>query len=304
MFKNRFIPLLCGLSLLTACAQVPENSATEVTDAQGSSLGSVAIADVCNPEAQTQLRGGVALFHSMTYGGARQEFAAASEIDSTCVLAKWGESLTLFHPLWPDVPTSADLQRGTELLREARAMRDVSALEDAYLAAAEAYFTDAENYTENERLLKYASAWEQVAESFPADVEAKLLHSLSMIAIAPASENRLEMQELASNMAKEVLAEVPDHPGALHYIIHANDLPRLAKDGLPAAREYGQVAPENSHALHMTSHIFTRVGSWEESIDYNVRAAALAFESPMNGALYSLFTCFRLSRLRPSSAGR
>ena len=285
MSRNRMFSLICSLALLTACTQAPENSATEVKDAQGSSLGSVAIADVCSTEAQTQLRRGMALFHSMTYGGARQEFAAASEIDSTCVLAKWGEALTLFHPLWPDVPTPAELQRGNELLSEARAMREVSKLEDAYLSAAEAYFTDAENYTESERLVRYAQAWEEAAESFPRDIETRLMHSLSMIAIAPASENRLEMQERASNIAKKVLAEVPDHPGALHYIIHANDLPQLANDGLLAARKYGAVAPENSHALHMTSHIFTRVGSWEESIDYNTRAAALAFDSPMNGSL-------------------
>jgi tetratricopeptide (TPR) repeat protein len=255
-----------------------------VHDENGASLGSVALAVSCTPDAVLRVRRGLALLHNMTYAQAEQEFQAASELDEECVLAKWGEAMSLFHPLWPDVPPPEAFVRGRTLIEEARTS-STSKLEDAYLSALEAYYVGAEERSESERLQMYAAGWEAVVEAFPDDIEARLFNALSGIAVSGATGNRVEAQARTGQIAESVLDEVPDHPGALHYIIHSYDLPQLADRGLPAARIYGKVAPENSHALHMTSHIFTRVGSWEESIEYNTRAAASGLDNPVNGAL-------------------
>ena len=219
----------------------------------------------------------------MTYKDAEAEFAAASERDPECVLARWGMAMSYVHPLWPDVPSDDALDRGMNLLVEARELRELSELEDAYLSALEGYYRDGSRRSEGDRLVSYAAGWEAAHLRDPGDLEAQLFRSLGMIAVAAVAEARVASQLEAGQLAEEVLTQVPDHTGALHYIIHAYDLPELADRALPAARTYGEVAAENSHALHMTSHIFTRVGLWEESVSYNRRAAAAGLANPING---------------------
>lgn len=275
--------------LVTACATPESDPAAgyevvAVTDEEGASLGSVALPVACAPQATPHLRRGLALLHNMTYTEAETAFATAASVDPECALAYWGQAMSLVHPLWPDVPSAEGIARGADLLAEARAHGPLDERTGAWVAALEAYYQDASARGEPARLADFAAGWEAASAADPGDLEAKLFRALGAIAVAGAADDRVQSQAEAGGLAEEVLAVVPDHTGALHYIIHAYDLPELAERALPAARTYGEVAPDNAHALHMTSHIFTRVGSWEESSEYNRRAAAAGLAHPIAGA--------------------
>lgn len=273
--------------LLSSCAELNSEDGTpvitKVTDASGAPLGSVAVPVSCAPDVATHLRRGVALLHNMTYTQAEEEFRVASEQDEECALAYWGMAMSYVHPLWPDVPSDDDFERGVNLLVESRNHGPLAGREDAYVSALEAYYQDWQERSESERLSSYFEGWEKALAAYPDDIEVQLFRALSLNAAATTSDSMVEMQTEAGEMAEAVLERVPDHTGALHYIIHAYDLPELAERALPVARIYGEIASENQHALHMTSHIFTRVGSWEESITYNQRSAEVALKNPING---------------------
>jgi tetratricopeptide (TPR) repeat protein len=245
---------------------VDPSRVTQVLDDTGTSLGSVALTVECAPEASTLVTRGLALLHNMTHVEAEDAFREATGIDPGCALGYWGQAISWVHPVWPDVPSDDQFARGWELLQQARAAGFASDREEAWVVALEAYYA------------------EGVDRTHPGDLEARLFTALTLIATAPGTDTTFANQIRAGEMAEEVLALVPDHPGALHYIIHAYDVPGLAERALSAARSYGLVAPENAHALHMTSHIFTRLGLWDESIDYNRRSAAAALSHPIGGA--------------------
>ncbi|MEE9607440.1 MAG: tetratricopeptide repeat protein [Myxococcota bacterium] len=239
-------------------------------------LGTVHFPTSCNQAAHRQMQRGLALLHHMTYEEARQSFAAAADADSECGMAYWGMAMTYIHPLWPDVIPEQRLRQGWELVSKARATGDKTDRELAYIDAIEAYYADGLERDESTRLASFAEAWRQLHESYPDDVEAAAFYSLAHMATAAASDKSYEKQMLAGRIAEQVLAQVPDHPGGHHYVIHAYDSPPLAERALEVARNYGNVAPNVPHALHMPSHIFTRLGLWQESIAWNRRAADAA----------------------------
>ena len=255
--------------------------AVAVTDGGGGAMGSVAFPVSCGEEASAEMRLGLTLLHNMTYPEAEAVFRRASESEPDCALAYWGMAMTYLHPLWPDNPTAEQFDRGWGLLQEARARGLETPREEAYVTALEAYYRDATQRDETTRLATYADAWARVRADHPSDPEAALFSALALVATAPGAADAFDRQVEAGSIAEAVLKAIPDHPGAHHYVIHAFDAPSLADRALPVARRYGNVVPENSHALHMTSHIFTRRGLWEESIAYNTRAAELA--GPVNG---------------------
>jgi len=287
------LPALLFLALTAACgpaddgpppgAGLDTSAALEVHDATGASLGSVVFPVSCSPEAAAEMRHGLALLHNMTYSEAASAFQRAADADPTCGMANWGIAMTYVHPLWPDVPTADQLDRGMALLEEAREKGLPTAREQGYVAALEAYYRDGANRSEQARLASFAEGWAEVRADHPGDPEAALFAALSSVATASAAADPLQAQRAAGLMAREVLASIPDHPGAHHYVIHAFDAPPLAEMALPVARSYGEVAPANAHALHMTSHIFTRRGLWVESIDFNERSADAAWDAPIGG---------------------
>jgi len=284
-------PLIFALSALaTACGTKGDQAAqaaplaVEVLDAEGASLGSVAFPVSCSEEASGHMRLGLALLHNMTYSEAAGAFRAASDADPNCALAYWGVAMTYVHPLWPDVPSGEDFERGWTLLQKAREVAPKTPREEAYVTALEAYYRDWQSRDESARLASYAAAWQQVSADYPNDPEAALFRSLSLRATASGLDQTFKTEIEAAEIAERILQQIPDHPGAHHYIIHSYDVPSLAERALPVARSYGKVAPDNSHALHMTSHIFTRLGLWEESIHFNARAAQAALKHPINGA--------------------
>ena len=258
---------------------------TLVHDQAGVALGSVALETTCSPEATEHVRRGLGLLHHMTYVEAEGAFGEATSIDPNCALGYWGAALSYLHPLWPDVPAAEAFQRAGDLLDRAAAVEGTTARERAYIDALATYYAHGPEAREGERLSDYAAAWASVSERFPNDPEAALFHALTQIATATPSDRTYANRTRAGEIAESVLEAIPDHPGAHHYAIHAYDVPALADRALSVARNYGSVAPDNAHALHMTSHIFTRVGLWEESIEFNERSAAAAARHPINGAV-------------------
>lgn len=270
-----------------ACASggpSPEPSnGTPVLSADGKALGSVDFPSSCDAEAQEELERGLALLHHMTYVAAEASFRTASETDAECAIAYWGQAMTYVHPLWPDSVPPERVSQGQGLLERAQAASNTSDREDAYIEALDGYYRDAGSRSERERLQGFLDGWARVHEDNPEDPEATLFYALSQLATA--SPGSYTNQESGGALAQEIKARIPAHPGAHHYLIHAYDFPPLADRALETARTYDEVAPENSHALHMTSHIFTRLGLWPESIEFNVRAADAARERIPSGAI-------------------
>ena len=284
------VPVLVGLAMILPApvsGQAPlesEVAVHPVQDERGMDLGSVALpTGSCDASVAETVRRGLALLHHMTYSEARATFAEAAREDPGCPLAHWGVAMTYVHPLWPDVPSADDFEAGRTALATARSEGDPTPREDAFLSALEGYYEGGTDVSETERLDRFAEGWARARERFPDDPEIRLFHALSILAQGLGTPDMVRMNVEAGEMAGEVLEEIPDHPGALHYTIHAYDLPQLADRADDAARVYGEVAPDNSHALHMTSHIFTRIGEWDSSIHYNDRAAKAALERPIDG---------------------
>jgi tetratricopeptide (TPR) repeat protein len=285
------LTILLGTALAGGCRGPAKEAPTEtaalgtpVVSADGLELGSVHFPTSCEPAAQGDLERGLALLHHMNYTNAEPIFLAAAETDPECVLAYWGAAMTYVHPLWPDTISPEKRTAGEELLAKAAAASHTSERESAYVEALAGYYEGADR-SERERLVSYLEGWTAVHADYPDDTEAALFHALALLANAAAEDKSYQKQLEAGEILEGVLARVARHPGAHHYTIHAYDFPPLAERALDIARRYDDLAPENTHALHMTSHIFTRLGLWPESITFNIRAAKAASGPTPAGAV-------------------
>jgi tetratricopeptide (TPR) repeat protein len=270
----------------TSVTEEPSPTATlgtAVVSVEGDQLGTVHLPTSC-PEIQVELERGQALLHHMNYVRSEAVFRGALETDPECALAYWGTAMTYVHPLWPDTISPEKRVAGEELLAKAAAAAHTSERENAYIEALASYY-EGEDRTERERLASYLESWTAVHTANPDDTEAALFHALALLANAPAEDKTYQKQIEAGQIIEGVFARIPRHPGAHHYTIHAYDFPPLAERALDIARRYDDLAPENTHALHMTSHIFTRLGLWPESIEFNERAAAAASDRTAGGAV-------------------
>ena len=245
-------------------------------------LGTVVFPTSCSSTVQPAIERGVALLHSFQYDEADQAFSEASRQDVRCAMCHWGKAMALYHPLWNEWPsTTAFKQARTEIARAQRTGTKTRR-EQLYIAAAAVFFQDDRPaLTHAERVKAYSNASGVLHRQFPQDQEATAFYALSLVALA--SEHVDDLSNLREAMAilQPLLREHPDHPGAAHYLIHAADRPELASLGLDAARTYADIAPDSSHALHMPSHIFVRLGLWEETIALNLRAAASGAHATM-----------------------
>jgi tetratricopeptide (TPR) repeat protein len=254
--------------------------------AQEHALGTVEFPTSCSAQAQEHVETGVAQLHHMMYEQARPHFEAATEADPACAMAHWGIAMTSFQPLW--YPTSDEnLARGRAAVERARALGAPTAREAGYIAAADAFFTDPDppapdRPSDHEaRVNAWMEAQRQLHESHRDDVDAAAFYGLAQVAYAmtqfsPHEEHDYGRQRQAGALLEGYLEKHPEHPGLHHYIIHAYDSPELAHKAEDVARAYDALAPETPHALHMPSHIFVRLGEWEQTIDLNERSAAAA----------------------------
>jgi len=245
---------------------------------QPESLGDVAFQVSCATEVQAPLNRAVALLHHMTYPRARAEFSAIAAGHPECAMAYWGIAMTLFQPLWPTRPTADDLRRGREALSMARKAGPGSERERMYVAAAGAFF-DSPDADYWERIAGWERATRQLYEANPGDLEAAAFFALSHLAVAPSTGGLINNEE-AAEVLEDILRQVPTHPGAIHYMIHANDADARQDESLDVVARYSTIAPRNPHALHMPTHIYVRRGDWGDVVEGNLQAALAALESP------------------------
>lgn len=263
---------------LAAIAAAPPPPAANAGDALGDQLGTIRFETSGPPAARTHVVRGVKLLHHMMYAEADREFSAAIEADPKCALAHWGRAMALLHPLWPEAPTEADLAAGAAHLERALACPPKTPREHAYVETLRSYFNDGAARDHASRLHALDTAATAQAERFPEDFDALAFSALFHLAPArfqPKDKSHRLQLEAAADL-KKVLAAIPDHPGAQHYKIHAYDFPLLADRALEVCDTYGGIAPDVPHALHMPTHIYTRRGLWDKSIEFNLRSAAAA----------------------------
>jgi len=270
-----------GARLLTvALALSPRPAFAQETGEATSPLGHVSFDPHCAPAVRADFERGLALLHHMTYPAAYASFEEVSEADPSCALAYWGMAMTLFQPLWPNRPTEADLEQGWTLARRARAATIDSGLEDLIVRTAEAFFDPAGSPDYWTRIRAWADATAALHASYPDNRETQALHALAILATAPLDGDPSASHARAAELLGEILSAEPTHPGAVHYTIHANDFAGRAALSLDVVRRYGEIAPANPHALHMPTHIFVRLGLWDEVVEWNLRAADAALAQP------------------------
>lgn len=240
-------------------------------------LGQVSFPISCSPEVQGGFERGVALLHSFWYDVAGTQFKEVLEKDPTCAMAYWGQAMALFHPGWGP-PIKTELDDGLALLLKADALHARTARERAYISTLMAFYRDHDKLSPEKRTAVYLEASQQLHDSFPGDQEATVFYAHALMNAAPHDEKDFATAKKAIAILQKVLEENPNHPGAAHLLIHVCDNPQLAQIGLPAALRYAQIAPASPHALHMPSHIFARLGMWQEDVQSNLAALAAARE--------------------------
>ncbi|MEP6819887.1 MAG: hypothetical protein ABJA18_10160 [bacterium] len=263
-----FVTLLCLSPVQAQDMHTHQHDASE-------KLGRVNFSVSCKPAARVQFNRATALLHSFWYGEAEKAYADAAKSDPDCAMAYWGLAMSLYHPVWAPA-TSEELQKGRAAVEKAKSIGAKTQREKNYIAAIEAFYKDSDKLPHPARTLAYEQAMEHVYLRYPKDHEAAIFYALSLLGTASASDKTYEKQKKAAQILNKILPAEPQHPGVAHYLIHSFDYPQLAKLALPAARSYAKIAPSSPHALHMPSHIFTRLGLWQESIQSNLASAAAA----------------------------
>jgi tetratricopeptide (TPR) repeat protein len=238
-------------------------------------LGKVHFETSCNAEAQKHFDRAMLYQHSFWYRASQMSFEDALKADPECGIAHWGIALSL---LWnPHVPTPPkNLSEGAAAIAKAKSVGPKTQRERDYIDALAAMYTDFEKLPHLARSQAYAKAMEQVAQRYPNDDEAQIHYALALNTSASPADKTYANQLKGASILQPIFERQPQHPGVAHYLIHLYDYPPIAERGLKAARLYAKIAPDAAHAQHMPSHIFTRVGYWQESIDSNIVAARVA----------------------------
>lgn len=215
------------------------------------------------------------LLHSFEYDEAEKVFAKIIDRVPDCAMAYWGVAMSNFHPLW-EPPTEAELEKGANAIKIAKSIGKKSARESAYIDAIGQYYQDWHNQDHHTRCLSFETSMDKLRTSYPEDKEASIFYALALDAASLPTDKTFTKQKKAGEILEDLYKKEPNHPGVIHYIIHTYDYPGLAELALPAARRYADVAPSSGHALHMPSHIFTRLGLWDECIQSNLKSVDAA----------------------------
>src|SRR5437660_9493132 len=264
--------VLSVLLAATGCAQTPGKAPEQ--------LGKVEFANSCSPAVQEKLLRGVAMLHSFYYSAAERTFGEVAAEDNSCAIAAWGfASILMANPLQGVGASPKNAPRAQAAIDKGRQMGAKTERERDYLEAVAAYYEDFANRPERARQLSRAKAYEALAAKYPGDDEAQIFYALYLAGTQLASDQTYSAWLKAAGILEKQFAKHPAHPGVAHYLIHSYDAPPIAQQGMPAARLYARLAPDAPHALHMPSHIFTRVGAWADSAATNRRSADAAKRS-------------------------
>jgi hypothetical protein len=233
-------------------------------------FGQVHFPTSCAPQMQPTFERALAMLHSFAYAKAATVFQEVSTKDPGCGIAQWGVAMTYFHVIWGP-QTEDEFAAGRVAAQKAARAGASTARERDYIAAIGAFY-EGDGVAHPARVASFDKAMAGVAERNPKDHEAQIFHALAILGVAYNSppDKTFARQKEAAKILNGMLALEPDHPGIAHYMIHSLDYPELAQLALPAARAYARIAPSAPHALHMPSHIFTRLGMWKESIESNI----------------------------------
>ena len=285
-WRSLRLVFLVGLaSSFLALNHVQAATAPEPGDLRG--VGKVAFPITCAREAQSDFTRGVALLHSFFYEEARRVFTSVAERDPKCAMAQWGIAMTWWHPIWTP-PTPDEMRAGKAAIEKAMAMNAGTDRERGFITALNVYYNTADSSTTapvgqschgpvgpRDRVVAYEKAMRQLRDKYPDDFEVQTFYAFAVLGVGYATPNdvTLSKQLEAAGTLEKLWQQNPNHPGVVHYLIHSYDYPQLAQRGLAAAQSYASIAPWVPHALHMPSHIFTRLGMWDESIAANQASA-------------------------------
>ena len=250
--------------------------------AQGvTGLGKVNFPNSCSPAVQEKLQTGVAMLHSFYYSATKRTFEEVAQQDPGCAIAAWGyASILMSNPLAGAGASPKDAADAQAVIEKGRRMGAKTQRERDCLEAVAAYYENFASRPERERQVARAKAYEALAAKYPGDDEAQIFYAVYLAGTQLQTDQTYGAYLKAAKILEEQFKKHPQHPGAAHYLIHSYDAPPIARQGIPAARRYSEIAPDAPHALHMPSHIFTRVGAWQASIDSN-RASAKAAQDAL-----------------------
>ena len=265
-------------------------------------LGKVGFATSCDPKVQAQFERGVAMLHSFWYSATEKAFRAVLEQDPSCTIATWGiAAILMSNPLAGQGASPKGAAAAQAAIEQGRSVPPKTQRERDYIEAIAAYYQDFSTRSERSRQESRAKAFEALAARYPNDDEAKIFAALYIAGTQLQSDQTYAAYLKAAAVLEKQFVKHPDHPGIAHYLIHSYDAPPIAQQGLPAARRYASIAPAAPHALHMPSHIFTRVGAWEDSATTNLRSAAAAVKGgepneAYHASDYAVYAYLQLAR--------
>jgi hypothetical protein len=273
--RLRFALALAALSPLPLSAQEHDHP----HGGEFGTLGRVTFPVSCAPAAKPRFEHALAALHSFWWQAGDSAFGAVLAADSTCAMAYWGLALNAWGNPFAGGPVGPDLEKGARAAEHGARLTAGTPRERGFVAAAAALYRDAERTSNAARLQSYADTMARVYRDFPGEPEVAIYYALSLLATAPRTDTTFAQQRKAIGILEPLFARYPDHPGLAHYVIHATDSPALASLGLSAARRYARIAPAAPHAQHMPSHIFVRLGLWDETVASNWQSyrAGMAF---------------------------
>jgi len=249
------------------------------------SLGTVDFQVSCGEASQPAFDRALSFMHHMMYAQARSAFEEIAKDDPDCAMAYWGVATTRFQPLWPTRPSADELEQGWTEIQQAQDLEPATERQRNLVAATAAFFRDPKTADWWTRIRRWADAMETAYEASPSDPDTAALYALSRLALSPVTENRGRLHDEAERVLRDIYEQVPTHPGAIHYSIHATDVDGRADNALDIVETYAEIAPQVPHALHMPTHIYVRLGQWSEVIDWNRRSADAALEHPAGDAV-------------------
>lgn len=276
------------LSALYSCYQKNNTPANDVVNAidlkrgevvvcgpADKQFGAVAFETSCSEKEKKDFNLALSLLHSFEYDEAEKVFAKIIDAAPECAMAYWGAAMSNYHPLWAP-PTVPELEKGAKAIAVAQGIKQKSKRESDYINAIALFYKDWNTTDHHTRSMRFEKAMEKIYTEYPTDKDAAIFYALALDAAADPADKSFNNQRKAGAILNMLYPGEPNHPGIVHYIIHSYDYPELAALGLPAARKYASIAPSSAHAQHMPSHIFTRLGLWDECIQSNLVATSSA----------------------------
>jgi tetratricopeptide (TPR) repeat protein len=275
MKRTLVMLVLCLACAVRAAADDETHHHEDLTAGQ---LGTVHFPTSCTESVQKSFERGVALLHSFWYEEAQKQFQQVAADDPHCAMAHWGIAMSYWHELW-NHPDKTTIKKGKAEVNRAKALHSRDDREWGYISAMDAFYDGKADRDYQNRAVAYSKAMEVAYRRHPEDLEAAAFYALSLLASVPDHDTTFSNQKKAAAILEKLFVVEPDHPGVAHYLIHSYDSPQMAQLGLPAAERYAKIAPASPHALHMPSHIFARLGMWQDDINSNLASIAASRQS-------------------------